>query len=76
MCNLIGKDDFDYIMNLYKMTDNDDDVSDDLLKQIEKFINDKKYTEEKKEAFDNLYYMLILADSKNAMLEKELKRYS
>ena len=76
MCNLIGKNDFDYIMNLYKMTDNDDDISDDLLKQIEKFINDKKYSEEKKEAFDNLYYMLILADSKNAMLEKELKKYS
>ena len=76
MCNLIGKDDFDYIMNLYKMTDNDDDVNDDLLKQIEKFINDKKYSEEKKEAFDNLNYMIILADSKYAMLEKELKKYS
>ena len=57
MLKLIGGTDYNYIMNLYDSTNNNDNV-DKIYEKIENFV-DKYYDEDKKDNFNNLYYQLI-----------------
>ena len=57
MLKLIGGMDYNYIMNLYDSTNNNDNV-DKIYEKIENFV-DKYYDEDKKDNFNNLYYQLI-----------------
>ena len=57
MIKLIGGTDYNYIMNLYDSTNNNDNV-DKIYEKIENFV-DKYYDEDKKDNFNNLYYQLI-----------------
>ena len=69
---LIGGADYNYIMNLYNNTDNENENVDDIYEKIEKFVN-LHYDAQKKEKFDNLYYLLIALDCQLVEKEKELK---
>ena len=57
MLKLMGGTDYNYIMNLYDSTNNNDNV-DKIYEKIENFV-DKYYDEDKKDNFNNLYYQLI-----------------
>ena len=57
MLKLIGGTDYNYIMNLYDSTNNNDNV-DKIYEKIENFV-DKYYDEDIKDNFNNLYYQLI-----------------
>ena len=57
MLKLIGGTDYNYIMNLYDSTNNNDNV-DKIYEKIENFV-DKYSDEDKKDNFNNLYYQLI-----------------
>ena len=57
MLKLIGGTDYNYIMNLYDSTNNNDNV-DKIYEKIENFV-EKYYDEDKKDNFNNLYYQLI-----------------
>ena len=57
MLKLIGGTDYNYIINLYDSTNNNDNV-DKIYEKIENFV-DKYHDEDKKDNFNNLYYQLI-----------------
>ena len=57
MLKLIGGTDYNFIMNLYNST-YDNDNMDKIYEKIENFVN-KYYDTDKKESFNNLYYQLI-----------------
>ena len=57
LLKLIGGKDYNYIMNLYDSTNNNDNV-DKIYEKIENFV-EKYYDEDKKDNFNNLYYQLI-----------------
>ena len=57
MLKLIGGTDYNYIINLYDSTNNNDNV-DKIYEKIENFV-DKYYDEDIKDNFNNLYYQLI-----------------
>ena len=72
MLALIGGTDYNYIINIYNNTDNENENVDEIYEKIEKFVN-LHYDEKKKESFDNLYYTLIALDCQLVEKEKKLK---
>ena len=70
MLALVGGIDYNYIINLYNNTDNENENVDEIYEKIEKFVK-SHYDEKKKESFDNLYYLLISLDCQ--LVEKNNK---
>jgi hypothetical protein len=70
MLALIGGTDYNYIINLYNSI-NGNENEDKIYEKIEDFVN-KYYDQEKKENFNNLYYLLISFDCKLAQKQKEI----
>ena len=71
MLALIGGTDYNYIINLYNSANNNSNV-DKIYEKIEAFVN-KYYDQEKRENFNNLYYLLISFDYKLAKKQNEIK---
>ena len=67
---LVGGIDYNYIINLYNNTDNENENVDEIYEKIEKFVK-AHYDDKKKESFDNLYYLLISLDCQ--LVEKKNK---
>ena len=61
MLQLIGDNDYQYIMNLYNIGIKDQNKIDDIYQRIEDFVN-KNYSKEKKDKFNNCYFLLISLD--------------
>ena len=61
MQQLIGDNDYKYIMNLYNIGIKDQNKIDDIYQKIEDFV-DKNYSKEKKEKFNNCYLLLVSLD--------------
>ena len=59
--NLIGKDDFEFIMNLFENNNKEQNKNDEACEEIENFCNNK-YSPDKKEKFLNYYLSLICND--------------
>ena len=72
MLKLIGENDYDFVMGLYGNVQNKN--IDEIYEKIETFVN-SYYDEEKKENFNNLYYLLISLDCQLAKKKEELKNY-
>ena len=68
--SLIGGTDYNYIINLYNSI-NGNENEDKIYEKIEDFVN-KYYDQEKKDNFNNLYYLLISFDCKLAQKQKEI----
>ena len=69
---LVGGIDYNYIINLYNNTDNENENVDEIYEKIEKFVK-SHYDEKKKESFDNLYYLLISLDCQLVEKNNKLK---
>ena len=72
MLALIGGTDYNYIINLYNSANNNNSKVDAIYEKIEAFVN-KYYDQEKKENFNNLYYLLISFDCKLTKKQNEIK---
>ena len=72
MLALIGGTDYNYIINLYNSANNNNSKVDAIYEKIETFVN-KYYDQEKRENFNNLYYLLISFDYKLAKKQNEIK---
>ena len=59
--NLIGKDDYEFIMNLFENNNKEQNKNDEACEEIENFCNNK-YSPDKKEKFLNYYLSLICND--------------
>ena len=71
MLTLIGGTDYNYIINLYNSI-NFENNAEQIYEKIENFVN-KYYDSEKKDNFNNLYYLLITCDCELTKKEKQLK---
>jgi len=71
MLSLIGGTDYNYIINLYNSI-NFENNAEQIYEKIENFVN-KYYDSEKKDNFNNLYYLLITCDCELTKKEKQLK---
>ena len=75
MLKLIGKDDYNYIMDLYSKIDNNSGEIDEIYKKIEEYVKDK-YPNDKRENFDSLYFSLISYECQLDKKEVQLKKYA
>ena len=71
MQQLIGDNDYKYIMNLYNIGIKDQNKIDDIYQKIEDFV-DKNYSKEKKEKFNNCYLLLVSLDCQLAKKVEEI----
>ena len=74
MLNLLGKEDYNYIIDLYVKVENNFGEVDEIYKKIEEYIK-SKYQNDKRENFDELYFSLISYDCQLAKKEQQLKKY-
>ena len=75
MLKLIGKDDYNYIMDLYSKIENNSGEIDEIYKKIEEYVKDK-YPDDKRENFDSLYFSLISYECQLDKKEVQLKKYA
>ena len=71
---LIGKEDYNYTINLYSKVGNNIGGIDEVYHKIEEYIKNK-YQDEKKEIFNELYLSLISYDCQLTKKEQQLKKY-
>jgi hypothetical protein len=71
MLTLIGGTDYNYIINLYNSI-NFENNAEQIYEKIENFVN-KYYDSEKKDNFNNLYYLLISYNCELTKKEKQIK---
>ena len=75
MLALIGASDYNYIINIYNNTDNENENVDEIYEKIENFVK-MHYEGSKKENFDNLYLLLISLDSQLVEKDNKLKSFN
>ena len=71
MLTLIGGTDYNYIMNLYNSANDFNNDTDKIYEKIESFVN-RYYDQEKKDNFNNLYYLLISFDYELSKKQKQI----
>ena len=71
---LIGKEDYNYIIELYSKVESNLGEVDEIYKIIEEYIK-SKYQDDKRENFDELYFSLISYDCQLGKKEQQLKKY-
>ena len=69
---LIGEKDYDFIMNIYKNSNNENDL-DSMYTQIENY-SKEKYKDENKYKFDDLYLQLVSNDSQILLLNEKINQ--
>ena len=74
MNDLLGENDYNYVMNLFKNGDKSSD-RDEFCQKIENFAT-KKYNIEKKENFYDMYYQLLTLNYKINKKEKQIRNLS
>ena len=69
MLELLGEDDYKYVMQLYSIIDKS--KIDEIYYKIEEYV--QKYDENKKDKFDMLYFKLISTDCQIQQKNNDLK---
>ena len=69
---LIGEKDYDFIMKIYKNSNNENDL-DSMYTQIENY-SKEKYKDENKYKFDDLYLQLVSNDSQILLLNEKINQ--